>query len=90
MNLTALGQDAVLMILAGGAASWLTADRIGHIIRGNRFDEDRDAHADDEFPGTRRSLHFIRQDIAGVMVAVIFGNGLLAAIAVALLLLIVR
>ena len=90
MNLTALAQDGGLMILAAMGASWLTANRVIRVIRGNRLEEDAAPHADDEYPGARRSLSFVRQDIAGILTAAIFGNGLLVAIAVALLLLIAR
>jgi hypothetical protein len=90
MNLNAVAEDAGLMIVAGVVANWLTASTVNRIIRENRRDEDAGVHADDDFPGMRRSLHFIRQDISGILVAAIYGNGILAAIAVALLLQLAR
>lgn len=72
--------------VAFNAAVWLTSERVDRVISSGRVKEDSaDSYmADDDYAGFRRSAHYTRQDIAGVLVAAIVANGLLAAILVLL------
>lgn len=76
-HLLELGLIALGAFVAG---AWLAASGAQRVIAGNRIDEDRLPHAEDDYPGPRRSLHFTRQDVAGVFTALTFANGFLAAI----------
>lgn len=75
--------------LAGGACiagGWVTSVLASRTVAANRRDEDRNAAIEDEYPGPRRSLHYTRQDVSAVFVALIVTNALLAAILAVLVL----
>lgn len=55
------------------------------LISLDRRGDDADAMPEDHYPDMRRALHYIRQEVFGVLGAMIIIAGLLAAIVVALI-----
>jgi hypothetical protein len=63
---------------------WFVTRAITQVVSGNRIDEDEAKHPDEIFASERQSLHYIRQDVAGILVAAIISAELLGIIAAAL------
>jgi hypothetical protein len=85
MRLTPLELLAGSAAIGFVAATWAIARFIGKLVAGNNVDEGHPDALDAVFPAERRSLHYIRQGVTGVLVALAIGDGLLGAILVVLL-----
>jgi len=81
-----LSDTAGLAVAAGLIAAWATAYLASRAIAANRREEDHRNATEDEFPGNRRSLHYIRQDVSALVTSLFVTNGLLAATLAAMLL----